>query len=386
MVYLGIVVSFISTLIFFLKDPYEERTFYKRKFKPASLGKLFLCLGLLFTLLTTYLSDKKSEDQYVLTKGIDTTTKTILNNVVTGLDTILTNYRSKSANIIDSLSIKTNRILDTIVPIAKEARNEQQFASHDIQKDFTTFVILTNRKLPPHFRFSQTAIKSTRYNDYFSLASPKDNIGGKDTVVFAETEYQSRPFLFYGELLQYVFFKELVNINTLARPGGPGNPFPVTNNAYRFSESDSIPLSRYSEAIATNRFSTTPREIYFIEDGFVRLPKGTRCSFEYDRPSPSGDPRKYKVILQKPAFFSVEIGIVPALATGARNTALLIEKLGISPEEVDEFNKWSTYSFEITLLAKFNKRNIASYQTKEYIKWISEMLDKIEAKYNDDTK
>ncbi|MFA5835040.1 MAG: hypothetical protein WDA22_16300 [Bacteroidota bacterium] len=386
MEYIGVFIAFISTLLLILrKDPYEELTIFKKKYILANIVKLFLCIGLIISFITIYDSDKKSDDQYNLTSEINTRTTIILKNFDNGLDSILKDYKTKSDIIVDSLRLKTNDILRSVNPILIEIQNQQEFVSRDIEKRFTTYVILTDRRLPPFFNYSKTNNNWRKFNIYHSLSTPRLQFNGKDTILFSEPEYYDSTSSFYCEMLQYAIFKEMVEINTLIQPLTPGNPFPVTNNPYNLSQSEKIPLINLLQSIATNRFSRNPSESIYYEGMSFRLPKKTNVYFKSNKLMQSEKSDEYKIVLQKPKYFTVEVIIIPKSNTGTFRTSLFIKKLDISLTNTQDVSALSTYSYEIVLKAHFDRNNLGSYQTKESIKWIDDMFDKLIAKFNDDT-
>ena len=215
---------------------------------------------------------------------------------------------------------------------------------------------------------------TTRYSELASIGRPAvKNLGGGAASIIARVTNDSEAFSFCGELLQYYALK---NIEKFQRGGfmvGQIGTTPIssTNPALKVSRLQDRPGRNFLDVIANNRFSKSDMEQFSWKNGHLPLPEDTRLSFVHQTSSPTTGTEKHIVHLEKPRFFTIDLVIEPL---GASGKGVIPGGLRLLPEIVA---RSSTYAYQVTMHATFNKITAGNWQTEEYKEWTNRLFAKL---------
>jgi hypothetical protein len=202
----------------------------------------------------------------------------------------------------------------------------------------------------------------------------------------------SETFRFCGQVLQYAFVREM---ELLQRPSSrtsavraftgthPAGTHIVTSASYtpfKMKETENMPRDKIYSALRENPFSDSEwEEDYWKNMAKFTVPPDTRLSLDLVPGGESG-PEKYVVRLEKPRFFSYEIAVSPLGATGSPHISL---PDGLTPVPGTIQGNWQTYTYEVRIVAKFEKLTSGNWRTEEYKSWTNSMTAALEQKWSD---
>jgi hypothetical protein len=130
-------------------------------------------------------------------------------------------------------------------------------------------------------------------------------------------------------------------------------------------------------ALEGNRFSKGQVEIFGWENSKLALPNGTKIILEHIPSSSQTGPDKHLVILEKPYFFRIEIGIQPMGAS-----SFSVFPAGVSVQDQNRSTS-RVYVFGVSLNAKFEKITSGNSRTENHKEWVSWLFSEIKNRIAD---
>ena len=275
--------------------------------------------------------------------------------------------------LLSILFIATATVLSTLLFTLKH---------HKVESKFTTSVVIDEQEHLPvlHVRFPQKNMKlAHRLCEIGSLARLVQKEDGKTLLAIKRPSDFGETVIFCQELLQYKIVRDLFGLQrkswrivevadqegkTIIKSGISTPKLP--------SQLEDVPGTKILEILSSNRFSNSLMERAYWETISFPLPPKTRLSLGHVPSSPDSGPEKHTIRLKKPYFFVVSIQIEPI---GAGTPSVLPEGIDLPPEQA---KKCRTYTFIITLNAKFEKWTSGNWRTEEFKSWINWLFSEIQ--------
>lgn len=240
------------------------------------------------------------------------------------------------------------------------------------QKSFVTAVPFDDLAGGPPLTGGVTS--NPRWDELAMLAKPAIQQDGK-TVVTIATPAPDERFSFCGELVQYEVIRR---IRDLTRGGRWKVGITVTgaqaslSPEMKLSNGVEVAGTTYVQEIAKNRFYNGDLQRFYWKTALFTLPPSVVIQTDHHR-SVDGSTEKFLVRLEKKMFFKYEIEISALPSTGPG--AVPPQLQGHLPPEVQQ--RTSTYFFQITTAAQFERLTSGSKEAAEYrewLEWLSSML------------
>jgi hypothetical protein len=291
------------------------------------------------------------------------------------------NWSEKLYNPLLSLAfVGTATAFVTILLPLKGSQNETEF---------TTSVVVdeTSHTLPLIMPDGRVTRVMNRLGELSSVSRPTRGTGGDTRITVQPPNTTDETFRFCGQVLQYAFVHEL---ERLQRPSagtssirGPGEGFIVrsaSHTPFVMKEIENVPVDKISSALRENPFSDSQIEEFYWEHSKFSLPPDTRISLALVPGGEGSGPEKYVIKLEKPRFFSCEIVISGLFSTGHPGTSLP-DGITVVPDSAR--GNWQTYTYQVRIIAKFEKLTSGNWRTEEYKGWTSFMTAALEQKWSD---
>lgn len=290
------------------------------------------------------------------------------------------NWSEKLYNPLLSLAfVGTATAFVTILLPLKGSQNETEF---------TTSVVVdeTTHTLPIILHQGMLTRVVRRLQDLSSFSQPTRGTGKDTRITVQPPNTKDETFRFCGQLLQYAFVHELERLQrpsagTSSIRGADGNSIvrSASHTPFVMKEIENVPVDKISSALRENPFSDSQIQDLNWEHSKFSLPPDTRISLALV-PGEGRGPEKYVVKLEKPRFFSYEIVISALFATGPPGSSL---PDGLTPAPDTVRGDWQTYTYQVRIIAKFEKLTSGNWRTEEYKGWTSFMTAALEQKWSD---
>lgn len=249
---------------------------------------------------------------------------------------------------------------------------------------FRTSVAISDSTNLPIIVIDLTGSKAVKRQETLGiLSNPRIIFNGTEIIAFETPTNFNEASRFGGELLQYVIIKKIQESQQqgvlLARMTD-GNQYSMErgiDKPFRATKMDKVILLKSKIDTTQNRFFKPPSEQFHWENHSFLLPPKTSITIGYMPAAEGTGPEKHLIFVTKKNYFEITISI-QALGAANKTAAKVFE---LSP---DVISKTSTYTYLITVDAKFDKFTAGSAKTEEYKKWVQWTTDQIKAALADE--
>ncbi len=250
-----------------------------------------------------------------------------------------------------------------------------------IESSFTTLIVIDSQNHLPPFPSPDSSTRNNKHlSTYHKLSSPIVIFQGIEETLFPTPQNNAEEITFYEELLQYVIFRELIDMHYQSQSlsQGVAGVSSSTYNPFKLTETEEKPLIEFESQLSKNRFSKDKIDSSMRDVTFAKLPKGTTVEFTRTPSSENTGVEKHTIILSKPNYFSIEIIIGAGFTTGLNSVP---PGLALASEIV-KFCK--TSMFTISIVAKFEKITAGNWRTEELKNWAKWMSKELESRLSED--